>query len=289
MMNFQKMAGIIFLLLALSSGVFGADISGKTYEWYSLQQLDGVIVSINSLPEQTVVTQNGSYLFHVKPGNYDLHAEYVEKGVTLYETDENLSIPEDGNYSVDLILFPALSEPGDTDIPPIQNQNQFPIVEWALIGIGAIAIGAGTIIHFKKMKKLNSEASFLPAIEPASEVVAAPSTDSGSYELDKYALEVLEVLKKSGNRLTQKEIREKITDIGEAKISLILTELEDRKMVKKIKKGRGNIVILIENNHHQTPSPQNHSNENTNGTQENLQQPKEPNQNSASSNPEKTD
>ena len=64
--------------------------------------------------------------------------------------------------------------------------------------------------------------------------------------LDKYALEVLDILKKSGNRLTQKELREKISSIGEAKISLILNELEAAGKIKKIKKGRGNIIILKE-------------------------------------------
>ena len=61
--------------------------------------------------------------------------------------------------------------------------------------------------------------------------------------LDKYAKEVIEILKRNGNRLTQLELRDKI-NLGEAKVSLIVSELESLGLVKKIKKGRGNIIIL---------------------------------------------
>jgi len=50
-------------------------------------------------------------------------------------------------------------------------------------------------------------------------------------------------LKKEGGRMTQKEIRKHI-NLSEAKISLVIAELEDSGKIKKIKKGRGNILIL---------------------------------------------
>jgi len=53
----------------------------------------------------------------------------------------------------------------------------------------------------------------------------------------------LKFIKKEGGRTTQKEIRKNI-GLGEAKVSLIITELEHKKKVKRIKKGRGNIIIL---------------------------------------------
>ena len=68
--------------------------------------------------------------------------------------------------------------------------------------------------------------------------------DADTKDLDKYARQVLDLLKKRGNRLTQKEIRDEIAEIGEAKISLIIAELEAMGKVKKIKRGRGNIIIL---------------------------------------------
>ena len=55
--------------------------------------------------------------------------------------------------------------------------------------------------------------------------------------------EVLAFIKKQGGRVTQKDIRKQFP-VSEAKISLVITELEDKKLVKRIKRGRGNIIIL---------------------------------------------
>ena len=43
--------------------------------------------------------------------------------------------------------------------------------------------------------------------------------------------------------MTQKEIRKHFA-MGEAKISLLITELEALNKIKKIKKGRSNVIIL---------------------------------------------
>ena len=54
---------------------------------------------------------------------------------------------------------------------------------------------------------------------------------------------LIEFIKKQDGRVTQKDIRKQFT-YSEAKISLIITELESKGVIKKIKKGRGNIIIL---------------------------------------------
>ena len=55
--------------------------------------------------------------------------------------------------------------------------------------------------------------------------------------------DVLNLIKKEGGRITQKNIRKNL-GLSEAKASLIITELEHKEIVKRIKKGRGNIIIL---------------------------------------------
>ncbi|PIU72321.1 hypothetical protein COS79_03525, partial [Candidatus Woesearchaeota archaeon CG06_land_8_20_14_3_00_33_13] len=54
---------------------------------------------------------------------------------------------------------------------------------------------------------------------------------------------IIKIIKDNKGRVTQKEIRKQIP-LSEAKISLMITELEDKGIVKRIKKGRGNIIIL---------------------------------------------
>jgi len=54
---------------------------------------------------------------------------------------------------------------------------------------------------------------------------------------------ILSLLKKNKGRMTQREIRKEFP-LSEAKVSLMITELESMDKVKKIKKGRGNVIIF---------------------------------------------
>ena len=54
---------------------------------------------------------------------------------------------------------------------------------------------------------------------------------------------IIKIIKEEGSRVTQKDIRKKIP-LSEAKISLMIAELEHKGIIEKIKKGRGNIIIL---------------------------------------------
>ena len=57
---------------------------------------------------------------------------------------------------------------------------------------------------------------------------------------------ILKILIQEGGRTTQKGIRKQI-QLSEAKISLMIAELEHKGIIEKIKKGRGNIIILKKN------------------------------------------
>ncbi|MFC1769333.1 helix-turn-helix transcriptional regulator, partial [Nanoarchaeota archaeon] len=52
-----------------------------------------------------------------------------------------------------------------------------------------------------------------------------------------------EKFKKEGGRTTQKDIRKNFPQ-SEAKVSLMVTDLEHKGYLEKIKKGRGNVIIL---------------------------------------------
>jgi len=43
--------------------------------------------------------------------------------------------------------------------------------------------------------------------------------------------------------MTQIDLRGRL-NCSEAKVSLMITDLEDRGLVRKVKKGRGNIILL---------------------------------------------
>ncbi len=55
--------------------------------------------------------------------------------------------------------------------------------------------------------------------------------------------ELLEMVKASGNRITQRELRKK-SPYSESKVSLMLSDLEERGLIEKFKRGRGNIIRI---------------------------------------------
>ena len=61
-------------------------------------------------------------------------------------------------------------------------------------------------------------------------------------EMDEDLNNIYNIIKKE-KRITQKELR-KNSSLSEAKISLIITQLEKENKIQKIKKGRINIIIF---------------------------------------------
>lgn len=55
--------------------------------------------------------------------------------------------------------------------------------------------------------------------------------------------ELLEMVRTSGNRITQRELRKK-SPYSESKVSLMLSDLEERGLIEKFKRGRGNIIRI---------------------------------------------
>jgi uncharacterized membrane protein len=55
--------------------------------------------------------------------------------------------------------------------------------------------------------------------------------------------EVMDIIRGQGGRITQKDLRSKLK-YSEGKVSLMLADLERRELVEKFKRGRGNVVIL---------------------------------------------
>ena len=56
--------------------------------------------------------------------------------------------------------------------------------------------------------------------------------------------EVLDIIQKQGGQITQKDLRSRLK-YSEVKVCLMLANLEKRKRIKKFKRGRENIVVLI--------------------------------------------
>lgn len=240
MYNMAKISLVLCVLISafilLSQTSLAATIYGNTYDM-ELNKIGNVIVEINSRPEQLYVAKNGSYEFFVPQGDYVLKASYYDE---MY-TEENISVASEGNYALDLILMPNI-----TETPPLENELITETFEekrnylleggiiLLIIAAIAVIIRVGWVISMKKQKKRLTKRK----IEKIAE--ESPEEIPGETDLND---KIMGVIRKSGGRTTQKEIRKELP-YSEAKISLVIAELEHQGVVQKIKKGRGNIIIL---------------------------------------------
>jgi uncharacterized membrane protein len=226
------LAKTAFCLLFMLSISLAATVYGTIYEWSTLEPLNNCILEANSTPAQQLISKDGNYSFHLPIGSYEITAKYYENNSLLLESIDNISVVSEGDYLMDIIMFPALDlgEPlfDETD-PNLDEQYLFINQDnWLNVAFFSIAVTAVVLLLASKIRTRKKE-------EPAP-IVEKPE------RLSKEARQVLEIIQKEG-RTTQKEVRKKLP-WSEAKVSLIVADLEERGLIKKIKKGRGNILKI---------------------------------------------
>ena len=205
----MKYMAIILLLLVIPNAS-AAIIQGRIYD-LELNRVDNVMVEINTVPAQRVISKYGEYFFNVPYGDYTITTTAMLDGED-YVVIENVSIISDGEFSLDLFLFPEIENL--EEFPNIEDDNN--TLKYIIVGI--IFFGLIFLLY-----KLHRKEEF--------------------YADDDKELNKIYSLIKSRRRITQREIR-KNSLLSESKISLIITQLEKEGKIKKIKKGRGNIIIL---------------------------------------------
>ena len=218
----------LLLIILLSNIVTGANIHGTIYT-FDLEKRNNSIITINSQPPQTIVSKDGTYSFELDLGKYTINASYSEYGEIKESVIETINIEKQGDYVLDLILFPSLAEEEEIikeiEEPVVEEEKDYISILALIISIILIIIVVFVVLKYKRILK------------NVTEEVKKTSSEEG---LNK---EVLDFIKKQGGRITQKDIRRNFPS-SEAKISLIISELEDKGIVKKIKKGRGNVIVL---------------------------------------------
>lgn len=210
-MNMKLITLLILTLLILPS-VSAAIIQGKVYD-IELNRLDNIIIEINTIPGQRIVSQQGEYFFNVPNGDYTIIAKTTIDGF-IYLANEEISIIDDGEYNFDIFLFPELENIPEVDLGLNDNKKN-PFVYLVVFIIVALILFFSFKIGKNKEFKMDDDDSL-----------------NSVYNL----------IKKE-KRTTQKEIRKR-SSLSEAKISLIITQLEEEGKIKKIRKGRSNIIIL---------------------------------------------
>jgi len=221
----KKLLSLLFFIFLLINIANAATIHGTIYS-LELSKVSNTIIEVDSTPKQRLVSDNGEYSFNLPSGVYTITA------LAYYDNEENtaketITIEDEGDYIFDLFLFPNLEDLDDLNFDITSDLEEPKTSTWWIYLIIVLALVILFLIFkpkFKKQVKKNVEET--DEIEETDEV------------LDK----IYNIIKKE-KRITQKELRKR-TNLSEAKVSLIISQLESENKIKKIKKGRSNILVI---------------------------------------------
>ena len=235
----HKIYFLLFFLLLLPLA-FAATLKGSVYN-ENLDLAKDVLVEINTVPQQKYLTKTGSYTFDLLPGKYMLTAKDNQYLIT-----EKIEITSaEGEYILDLFLLPDFAEEDELWQETQQElslgtEEKSRFWSW-LVAAVIFAVLLGRIIYTRK--KYGSLWAFRKKIKQESRKTVEQHKEELAKEPG-YLDQALEIIKKHDGRINQKELRKEMMYLSEAKVSLIVTELEHKGKVEKIKKGRGNVLIL---------------------------------------------
>lgn len=264
----------VFLLLIILWSAEAARLYGNIYD-IELNDLKNSVVEINTTPKQRFVAKDGAYTFTLPKGVYVLRAEYNGTGAYGF-VEEIVKVEQEGNFVYDLFLFPGLNDDeikgtldedingdtigntGDLIVDSKESNNYYVLF---VIVLGVVVLVLLYFFVYVSKKKLDKVIEIIRKlvrgrgfVRDSEKVVAENAQEMGQDDrgkrskrdvvvLSEELQQVVDIIQKQGGRVTQKEIRKEIP-MSEAKISLMITELEDKGVVNRIKKGRGNIIVL---------------------------------------------
>lgn len=237
---------MIFMIFMIP-GSQAATVHGALYSWSDFERpLKNAILEINSIPVQSKVATDGTYAFDdLPPGNYTISAKYYHNNVLELAAEEEIRIADrEGKFNIDLLLFPPTDNEleflGDinltTDMDIKSESDMSPYFIIILILISAVFV-----LYYRLWNKKIPTSEIYIKQQAQPHDIARQTVELPDDLRDLYGL-----IMKKGGRVTQKDLRGEMK-CSEAKVSLMLDDLEYRGYIKKIKKGRSNIIIAGNN------------------------------------------
>ncbi|MBI5046417.1 hypothetical protein HZC07_01665 [Candidatus Micrarchaeota archaeon] len=210
---------IIVFAMLLATSSYAGFVYGEIYQ-SNLERVNKTIIKVDGSFSYQQVTNKGNYSFFLPDGSYNISASVLDgDGNAILYVNEPIKVGKE-DQKLDLVLKPI--NKNDT--------NSIVLVVFVIL----VIIVAGLIFFLFNTKKSEKNEHGIPAKEAGTEV------KKQTHELDPDAKKVLEIVH-GDQRITQKELRE-IVNFSDAKLSLILGELESIGEIKKFKRGRGNII-----------------------------------------------
>lgn len=220
---------LLVFLLAVNV-LYSATLFGQVYESNTFSKLNNTRIKLDGPISIQLIVQ-GDYSVDIPLGTYNLTASYYKSGKVQYYTEEKIKITQE-QTRFDVVLFPAeLQNMIPKDESREEEKNGIKI-DNSMILFGFIVLFI--IIIYLLYKSLS---------KPAKTQIMASEEDE-EQEFDEEAFKVLEILNSHEGRILQKELRN-IMNLSESNMSILITELESMGYVKRIKKGRENVLKLI--------------------------------------------
>ncbi|HLD00999.1 MAG TPA: hypothetical protein VJC39_04595 [Candidatus Nanoarchaeia archaeon] len=238
-----KIVSILALFLLFSPLAIASTLQGSIYNSQLELEID-VVVEIDTLPAQKFLSKDGAYTFELPLGKYTLTAW---KGFT--QIKEEIEIVKEGTFVLDLFLvedFSAENElwTGTTEeigeVEELLSEKKYSAWRYAVGGLIVILL-IWRIIYYRK--KYGSLRKFIKKSKEEQSKTPEQHREDLANEPG-YIDRALKIITDHDGRINQKELRKEMLPLSESKVSLIITELEYRGKVEKVKKGRGNVILL---------------------------------------------
>lgn len=216
-------------------------ITGQIYNGENMEYLNNTLITLED-KEGSIIFQkvfDSEYEYEASPGEYVLRAYYYQNGELKYYTQHNIKVDEE-IMELDIILIPyELQElvPGFEPPPLLQEPEESdPEQDYTyLIYLGIIVVVIISLVLIFNLKNKRKVVEKSRRREPKEKV--------RKIGMDEDSKKVLKIIEENEGRIEQKELR-KILKFSETKMSLVVSELEVTGLIKRIKKGRKNILKL---------------------------------------------
>ncbi|MBD3163724.1 hypothetical protein GF323_00830 [Candidatus Woesearchaeota archaeon] len=239
-----KLALLVIFLCLFAGTCHSATLHGAVYDSdYDL--LKDSEVEINTTPKQSHIANDGLYFFYVPIGTYEITVEKYYQKQLAYSKSTIVEISKDGEFRIDLMaeLLPGVNIPekeakGPSFFTLVRARLGVWIYALAVLGLAVIGLIVWLAVRSVSLRRKKEHAEDAATrlnneIDRKEEEKNIPHNIKG----------MLNFIKDEGGRVTQKDIRRKFP-LSEAKVSLMISELEAKGNIEKIKKGRGNIIVL---------------------------------------------
>ncbi|WP_226990596.1 helix-turn-helix transcriptional regulator [Methanosarcina acetivorans] len=175
-------------------------------------------------------------------------AGFPEKTETLHVSSEAEASELDasGSEKFTVAAETAGSEPGKVGIEaseinsePSETLN----LETQSENISETELPVQQNVKLSEASKVPVISQSIPSFEEGLDSLGSEDPESPETNLPDDLKEIMNLIRANGNRITQRELRKK-SPYSESKVSLMLSDLEERGLIEKFKRGRGNIIRI---------------------------------------------